>query len=374
MIIIKVENNINRFIKKCIASDIPLYNITYYDDYLLVTIKNEDLKKIRKLNYYSKISLYDHVGKKKYLLNIKANFYNIILLWIFISLIYFYSNIIISVEIKHENQDIIKKVNNLLVENNIKKYTLVKNNQALNEISDKILEENREFLDFISITRNGMKYVVNIEERIIKEETKAEGYCHVVAKKDGVVKNIFAKKGIIMTEKGMLVKKGDILISGEVILNEEIKDNTCADGEIIASTWYKINVKYPLNKVTKEYTKRIKVNIKAFGKYLKKRLYSKYDEEKIFAINNIQLVRQKEYILKEEKLSHDEAINQALDAAEKKLVEKLGNNSTIIDKKVLKESQNNSTIELEVFISVNESIGEKLNYEGRDTNDTNEGL
>ena len=45
-----------------------------------------------------------------------------------------------------------------------------------------------------------------------------------------------------------------------------------------------------------------------------------------------------------------------------------------MEKKVLKESQNNSTIELEVFISVNESIGEKLNYEGRDTNDTNEGV
>lgn len=374
MIIVKVENNLSRFIKKCIANNISLFNIEYHKDYLLVTIKNEDLKDIRKLNYYSKITLFEHVGKKKHLLNLKANFYNIMLILIFIVLLYFYSNVIISVEIKHENQDIINKVNNLLIENNIKKYTLVKSNQELNEISDKILEANRDFLDFISITRNGMKYVINIEERIIKQETNEEGFCHIVAKKDGVVDNIIAKKGIIMVEKGMSVKKGDILISGEVILNEEIKDNTCANGEIMATTWYKVNIKYPLNKVTKEYTKRIKINIKAFGKYFKKRLYEKYDEETIFSINNIKLVRQKEYTLKTEKLSHDDALNQALEEAEKKLLEKLGNNSTIIDKKVLNSSQNNSTIEVEVFISVNESIGKKMNYEGRDTNDTNKGV
>lgn len=374
MIIIKVENNINRFIKKCIANNISLYNINYKEDYIFITVKEEDLKQIKKINYYSKITVYEYLGKKKYVANIKANFYNIILLIFFIVLIYFYSNIIISVEIKHENQDIINKVSNLLNENDIKKYTLVKDNQKLNAISDKILEENRNFLDFISITRHGMKYIVNIEERIIKKEEKETGYCHIIAKKDGVVESIIAKKGIIMAEKGMKVKKGDILISGEIVLNEEIKENICASGEVRANTWYKINIKYPLNETYKEYTKRIKINVKAFGKYLKKRLYEKYDEEKIFSFNNIKLVRQKEYVLKTHKLSHDEVVNKALIEAEKKLQEKLGNNSTIIDKKVLKESQNNSTIELDVFISVNESIGEKLNYEGRDTNDTNEGV
>lgn len=374
MIIIKVENNINRFIKKCLDNNIALYNITYKKDYLLVTIREKDYKIICKLNYYSKINIYAYIGKKRYLLNLKHNLYNIVLLLLFIVLIYLYSNVIVAVDIKHENKDIINKVNNLLVENGIKKYTPLKSNQKLNEISDKILEDNREFLDFISITRNGMKYIVNIEERIIKKEEVKEGNCHIVAKKDGVIENIIAKKGIIVVEKGMNVKKGDILISGEVILNEEIKDNLCADGEVLANTWYKVNIKYPLNKVEKEYTRRIKINIKAFGKYLKKRLYEKYDEETIFAIDNIKLVRQKEYNLKTTKLNHDEAVNLALLEAESKLKEKIGNNSVIIDKKVLKESQNNSTIELEVFISVKEAIGEKLNYEGRDTNDTNEGV
>lgn len=374
MIIIKVKDHINRFIKKCLNNNIELYNINYLDDYILVTIKEEDFKEIKKLNYYSKITLYKYLGKKNILINLKNNIFNLILLMLFISLIYLYSNIIVSVEIKHENKDIIERINNLLLDNNIKKYTLVKSNQELNDISDKILEGNREFIDFISITRVGMKYIVNIEERIIKDEVKEEGYCHIIAKKDGVIDSIVASSGVIVTEKGMSVKKGDILISGESILNEEIKGNTCASGEIRAITWYKVNVKYPLDKTTKEYTKRIKVNLKVFNKYIKKRLYDNYDEEVIFKFDNIKLVRQKEYVLNTEKLSLEDAKNAAIEEASKKLIEKIGNNSTIIEKKVLNSSQNNSTIELELFMSVNESIGEKINYEGRDTNDTNKGV
>lgn len=172
MIIIKVSSNTKRFIKKCLENNIYLYNITYYDDYILVTIKKSDLKQIKKLNYYSKITFYKHLGKRNILLKIKTNLYNIILLLIFISLLFAYSNIIISVEIKHENKDIINKINDLLVQSDIKRFTIVKSNQELNKISDKILAENREFLDFISITRHGMKYIINIEERIIKQDKK----------------------------------------------------------------------------------------------------------------------------------------------------------------------------------------------------------
>lgn len=47
MIIIKVSSNTKRFIKKCLENNIYLYNITYYDDYILVTIKKSDLKQIK---------------------------------------------------------------------------------------------------------------------------------------------------------------------------------------------------------------------------------------------------------------------------------------------------------------------------------------
>ena len=55
MIIIKVKNQLDRFIKKCLKEGIDLYNIEYIEDYLIVKIKSEDYKRIKKINYYSEI-------------------------------------------------------------------------------------------------------------------------------------------------------------------------------------------------------------------------------------------------------------------------------------------------------------------------------
>lgn len=373
MIEIKAIGNTSRFIKKCLDNNLDLYNIKYEEDYLLVTIKESDLKKIKKINYYSKITVYRTLGRKRIIKSIKNNLYNISLLLIFMFLIYGISNVIISIDIKHENKEMIKRVDELLKEKGIKRFTIFKTNKELNKISDEITHENRDFIDFLSITRTGMKYTVNIEERIIKSKEKELERCHIVAKKDGVIKKIDAKQGIIVKEKGNLVKKGDIIISGEVILNEEIKGNTCAKGSVIANTWYKINVSYPLKETIKTYTKREKVNIKKYNKYLKKRLYDEFDEKVMFRLGPLSLVRQYEYKSEEINITKEDAINKALNEAEIKLKEKLGE-IEIIDKKVLNSSTNNSKIELEIFVSVNENIGEAQEYEGREQIDTSESL
>lgn len=373
MIEIKVTGNINRFINKCIGNNINLYNIKYIEDYILVTVSVSDLKTIKRINYYSKITKINEIGRKRIIKTIKSNIYNILLLAIFITLIYIISNFIISVEIKHENKDMIERIDELLKSKGIKKYTLYKTNKELNKISDEITQENREFIDFLSITRKGMKYIVHIEERIIKEEQEAKERCHIIAKKDGVITKITATSGIIKEEKGTLVKKGDILISGEIILNDEIKGNTCASGEVIANTWYKVNVSYPLTKIIKNYTKREKVNIKKYNKYLKKRLYDEYDENVMFHIGSLYFVRQKEYKSENVNITKEDATNKAIEEAINKLKENLGE-IEIIDKKVLNSTTNNSKIELELFISINESIGEIQEYEGRDQIDTNESL
>lgn len=373
MIEIKVSGNTDRFIKKCLENEIDLLNISYFNDYILVSIKEKDLKRIKKLNYYSKITLNRYLGKKNIIFKLKKNIYNILLLFVFIILIYLVSNIIVFVEVKHENKDMIKKINELLVEKGIKPLSIKKTNKELNRISDEITSEHRDFIDFLSITRTGMKYKVNLEERIIKKETLAKERCHIIAKKDGVITDIFATKGIINKEKGNLVKKGDILISGEIILNEEIKGNVCAEGSVLANTWYKIDISYPLKETIKTYTKREKINIKKYNKYIKKRLYDEYDERVLLKFGTLSLVKQKEYKSEEVNITKNDATNKAIEEGIKKLKEKLGE-IEIIDKKVLNSRINNSKIELEIFISVNENIGETQEYEGREQIDSSESL
>ena len=102
--------------------------------------------------------------------------------------------------------------------------------------------------------------------------------------------------------------------------------------------------------------------------------YKNFNEETIWNFNNFKIIKQREYIQVTKKYSKEEARKKALEAANIKLLEKIGKTNQIISQKVLKESLNNSKIELEVFISVNEQIGETELYEIGEEYDTEQSI
>lgn len=369
MITIKIKNNLKRFINKINQSDINIYQIKYENNYILAKINEKDLERIKKENYYSKITIENTHGIKKIKEIIMNNKIDIILLMLFLILIFLENNIIYDVEIKHENIKIKNKVKDLLKKEDIKKYTIKKNNKKINEISDKILNNNRDFIDFISIKKIGCKYVVYIEERILTKETKDNKLCHIVSNKESIITKINTKKGISLKEKGSLVKKGDIIISGDINYNDEIKKSTCAKGKVYGTTWYKIKVNYPREKYIKVYTKREKINIKKNNNYLKKIKYKTYDEKTILKLKDYKIVKQMEYKYNKIVLTTKEIKEKAIEEAINKLKVK-NKDIEINNKKVLNINTFNSKIELEVFISANEQIGEELVYEAGDTIDT----
>ena len=77
-IILKVTNNINKFIDRCIKRKIELLNISYIDkDNVLIKIYVDDLEVIEKINYYSKIKVYKKMGLSRLLLCISSGPMNI---------------------------------------------------------------------------------------------------------------------------------------------------------------------------------------------------------------------------------------------------------------------------------------------------------
>ena len=88
-------------------------------------------------------------------------------------------------------------------------------------------------------------------------------------------------------------------------------------------------------------------------------------------IKSFKIIR--EYETKEEtkKYTHDEAINNAKESIKTEILKKTSSNSQILDQKVLKESEFDSKIELEVFVSVLENISKREYFEESDINDTN---
>lgn len=369
--ILKIEINIEKFINKCINSKINILDIEYHEKYALIRIDKRDYKRIKRLSYYTKIDTIKYTGLTGVKRIIKKYLFDFLMIFLFIGIIYIQSNVIVKVTIKHENKILKEKIDTLIKEKGIKHYTIVKSNKELNEISDLILSSNRDILDFISITRNGMTYTVSLEERIIKSETKDDTYCHIKSNKDAIVKKITTYKGISLVEKNQSVKKGDILISGDLILNEEIKNNVCADGIVIGESWYKINVSYPLEIQEEYYTDKHKYNLSINNRLLLKNKYELYKIDNKFKFLNIKIIDIKEKNIKTIKYTKDEAIKLAIKKAEKELVKKKDSNFKIIDKKVLKVNEFNSKIELELFLSVEENIGIK---EVGDSSDTEQSI
>ena len=328
------------------------------------------IERITKLNYYSKIEVVRYLGVKGILLHVKRYLFDYSLLILSLLLLFFISNCIIEVEVKHENKELIEKVNTILKEKKITRFTLGKGLDTLNSISDEILYENREFLDWISINKVGMKYIVSFEERIIFKKEEKAPYCHVVASKNGVIHSIKAIQGVEMKEKSEYVKKGEIIISGEIMLNEEVQDNVCAEGEVEAETWYKIHVTIPLDYEEKEPTKNRRYNLVMNGNRLRKKKYEIVEEEKLFKIGPLAFIREQEIIINKKKYTEEEATKKGIDTAVERLLSKIGKKNTILEQKVLNSFKNNSTIELEVFISVLENISTTQYFEVGEEFDT----
>ena len=70
---IKVVGYLDRFMNKCIKNNIFLFNINYInDDTATMTIYLNDYKTIKKLNYYSKISITGYNGLDRLINNFKS--------------------------------------------------------------------------------------------------------------------------------------------------------------------------------------------------------------------------------------------------------------------------------------------------------------
>ena len=363
MIKLEITSSISRFKNKCITNKIPLKIIKEDHKSLTIITSSKYLKQPIKDNYYSNINIIGYTGIDLFIKTLKKYIIDYIFLIIFIISLYLTSNIIIAIEIKHENNEIKKEVKSIIKEYKITPFTIKKDLKTLNSISDEIINKNRDLLEWISISNDGMKYIIAVEERIKTNKIKQPTSCNVISTHDAIITKIISESGTTLIEKGSNVHKGDILISSEIIQNEEVKANVCATGTVYGETWYKINILSPLTKIIKTPTKRYRYNFQYNKKYFYKKNYKNYDESTIFKYKNFRIVKQQEYTTKTIHLTYEEAKKEAINKAITSLIEKTGKNSKIISQNVLKESKKNSKIELEIFVSIEQIISERITYE-----------
>lgn len=360
--------NQNKILVKLYKSRINVYDVIKNENEIYLKVDNEDYEKIKEQIvtvkfYYVTDSGFFRIKKMITPLKIFA-----IVLFLFLT--NFFSNVIVKVNVIHSNKEIRDLVSKSLDEEGIHIWSLKKDYNALQSIKEKIINTYKDRLEWLEIESVGMTYVVRIEERIINRFSNEEKFCHIVASKSGVIDSITSTKGEIIVHEGQYVSEGDILITGAISFNEEVKNNVCASGNAYAEVWYQTHVSLPIEYITKERTGKKRWNFSLetdTGKYkiLRSRLNTYETESKVlFRFFNFSFYIDTEYETLENKNYYDleSGTNKALELADQKIQTKFLENEKINTRKVLKNSINDSTIDVDVFYSVIENISKQEEY------------
>lgn len=362
--------NINNFLKRLINNNINIEKVIPISHKEIDLIINyQDLDKVLKLKTIYNIKIIRYYGKLRIIKRIKKDIFILSSLLISLLLIYTLSNVIFKVEVIHSNKNIIKLVTKELEDNGIKKYKFVKNYQEIEKIKNKILEENKDTLEWLEIIREGTKYTIRVEERIINNKPKDNKIYNIVASKNAVIKNIYAESGEKIRSINTYVKKGDIIISSDITLPNNEKISKTASGKVQGEVWYNINIEYPYQYHEIKYTgnkKKVlvlnllnkRISFFDFHKYKTFNRNIKY----IFNnnINPISLIYEDEYETNiiNEVYDYNTAREKAITKAKEKILEKYPNIKDITDIKIIKEEDKKNKISLNLFVTCLEDITE----------------
>ena len=290
------------------------------------------------------------------------------------------SNLVVKINIIHENKEIRDIIAEELNEYGIKLLSFKKSYKELDIIRQKILDKYPDKLDWMEFDVDGMIINVRVEERIITEIIKNDAVCDLVATKSGVINDILVSEGNILVNINDYVREGDTLVSGIINYNEENKRYTCANGKVFAKVWYTANVSIPL-----EYTDYIETGKKKYNFIWeingnKKRVLKNRFVTFNSSIKNLLSIFDFKFYVETQKetekvintYTEDQALEQGINKAIESIKIKLGEFDEIIDKKVLKKTLNNSTMDVEVFVIANELISTQKEITIDNTEEGNE--
>ena len=360
-----IDNYSSNKIIKEFREVISSIKLIYYKDQAIFKVSCNDYQIIRKYYPYYNIKIVSCSGPIYYEYLIKKYYLAILLLIISITIIILTSFLIVDINIQTNDKELKTIVDNALKDEGIKPFIIRKSYDEIQIIKDSIKTKNEKTIDWIEIQKKGMKYIINVERKIIKNPTKSPSYCNIYAKKDGMIKRVKTYQGVAQVGMNDYVKKGDLLISGDIILNEEKVAEVCASGVVYAEVWYKINTKIPLVYYEYQPTGKIRKNIIIETKeheyqLFKNRLFNFDSTKKQFA----ELLGIKFYVRNDNEIKKikkedttDEAIKRAINLAYEKVLLKLDKDEKILMQKVLQKQVIDSTINVDIFIVAEEKIG-----------------
>ena len=355
------------FLRHLIVKKIKLYNIIEDHDGISLTVDEVDYAKILKMKTSYNIKIINRFGvaKLRYLL-LKYK-YILSFLFLTLGLMIILSHFIFFIDVIHSKEEMRELVENDLKEFGISKYRFRVSYAKKEEIRNKILEKEKDKIEWLEIDRIGTRYIVNVEERLIKDNKVDNEVRDIVAKKDAMILNIEAETGEIVRKKYEYVRKGDTIVSGTIKNKEDEVSKVKAEGKVYGEVWYSVTVelpkKYYEEKKTGKTSKALTLRIanKKISVPFSKDNRSYISEDSPILENNlipIKLVLETKHEIEiiDKEYNMDNSSSEAIKLATKKLEERLDEQSMILSKKVLKKTLKNSKIIVEIFFKVRENI------------------
>lgn len=357
--------NIENFIRKIHKRNIEILsikNISYNE--VEIEVYDKDYEDIIKIKTIYEINIKEYKGIKNIKNKIIFNRNILISLFLGIILFTFLSNIIFEVEVSYSELKIRNLLYRELEEYGIKKYSFVKSYNEVEKIKAKIIENNKDTIEWLDIKRVGIKYIVKVEPRKINKIVEDDKIYNVVSGKDAIIKSIESSSGEIIKNINDYVKKGDIVISSNITLNGEVKNKVSARGTIYGEVWYQVQIEYPLDYYEEKETgnKKEVYNLRIINKdYNFSKLKNIKKEDKIILKSDILPIifskqTQKEIEIINYQLTKEEAIEKAKESAREKIKANLDGKEYIMDEKCLKIDIKDSKIVLDIFYTVYEDI------------------
>ena len=362
-----IGNNKERIIRRLKNNNIEILNLKYIDNGIIVKIYKSDYEKLLSIKTIYEVEIINYSG----LFNFKNSLFNsrfiIISILICLIILYFVTNLIFSIDIITNDNNMKLKIEEELNNNGISKYKFKKSYNNLQQIKNNILSKYRDEIEWIEIEVIGTKYIVRYEPRIKSNPSDDISYRNIIASKDAIIKDMYVESGQIVKNKNTYVKKGDVIVSGYIYLNESVKDTVRSNGTIYGECWYNVTVTYPFKYYEEKETGNSKnvIVIKFLNKEIELFNFNKYKNKKIknktIIKNNILPIKliyqnQKETEVIDENNTKDEVIKKAINYSKEKIEKKLGKREYISNYKILNKEVFSDSITLNIFYSVVENI------------------
>ncbi len=356
-----------KYFSRILRYHIYINKIKKNNEYYILYLDYDNYKKLEKFQKIYNIEFVGYKGLIKYKELFKKNCLFFIMLLFGISLIVFFSNVIFKIDVMCDDKEVEDLIRRELDSKGISVYKFIKSYDKKEEIKKSILNNNKDKLEWLEITRVGSKYVVEVEKRIINQENVDTKPRNIIATKNAILLSIEATRGSIVKKLNDYVKAGESVVSGVITHKDEVVDLVRADAVIYGETWYNVHVSYPIAYYEKNYSghEKKRLSLTVFNKKFNFFDNTKYQDEEIFETKifahkflPFKLSFEKVLEIKEEDNVYtiDEAYEEALKVARKKILAKLPKNSKILSQKKLKIIVNNSTIDVDIFFKVYENI------------------